>query len=566
MLRDVPARLFLCILSFLGASPLLAVELAAVSPPAQRLQLGGPQLALLEDPEAAMTVAQVEAAWVEGRFEVSEQPLLNRGTTDAAYWIRLQLNNPTEHPSALLLSHDYAPVDDVRLYAADATGVFEEWVAGDSMTPLPLRPRTRLPVFDLTLAAGASQVLYLRVASTSNMNLELSVWPPALFDAQESRLSMTYGVLFGAIAATVLYLLYAARLAREPNALLLAAYLSAYGAYLSFLNGFPSLWLPQGLLAHVNTLHLVSLGLLFGLGAMFYRRFLQLATYGPKFDRVVAVLQWLGFMVVLTPVLPLPLVGLILLIVAGPGPLLTTAYAIYLWYKRREFAAVFAVGWAVAHLSSLLGTLRVSGVLPNTDLLLHLPAVGCAVACAFFTWAIARRVAAERMHAYTDYLTGLANRRRFALQGEIEFDRARRYGRSLSLLLVDVDHFKRVNDTWGHGFGDRVLQNVAEQCSSQSRDSDLVARIGGEEFAILLVETDLDAARQIAERLLKAQAEAAVDGHSVTVSIGVAEQSLSDDNFQSLLQRSDDALYSAKRTGRNKLCLAPAAEQLSAPA
>jgi diguanylate cyclase (GGDEF)-like protein len=543
-----------CIL-LLGCGTALASApgIAPVTVSGQPTQLDGLQIALLEDPDGTLEIEDVKHAWAEGRFELSSSPLLNRGTTNSAFWARVELLNPHAVPRHVILSHDYAPMDDIRLYVEEENSVLVQRVAGDSVVPQPAGPGARLAAFELAVPPGASLPLYARIATTSNMSLEFSLWPPQQFHWREARINMVYGLLFGGIAATILYLLYAARLAREPNALLLAAYLAAFGCYLAFLNGFPSLWLPVALLPHVNTLHLASLGLLFGFGAMFYRRFLQLATYGPKFDRVVGVLQWLGFAIVLSPVLPAAVMGACLAIVAGAGPLLTTGYAFYMWYQRREFADIFAIGWTLAHASSLAGTLRVAGVLPNSDLLLHLPAAGCAVACGFFTWAIARRVARERAYAYTDFLTGLANRRRFERDGDIEFDRARRYARALSLLVVDVDHFKRVNDTRGHSFGDRVLQNVALKCQQLSRDSDLAARIGGEEFALLLIETGMDDARRIGRRLLEAQAAADVDGESITVSIGVATLTPEDRDFQSLYERADEALYSAKRGGRNQL-------------
>lgn len=565
MPRNAIIRLWLACILLPGCGPLLASEpgLAPVIVSDRPIHLDGLHIAVLEDPDGALAVSAVHGAWAQGRFERSPTPLLNRGTTNSVYWTRLTLSNPHAGSRRVILSHDYAPTDDVRLYVLQDNGDIVSMIGGDSVRPDPAAPRTRLAAFDLELPPGALLPVYVRTATTSNMNLELSLWPPRQFHWRESRINMAYGALFGAIAATILYLLYAARLAREPNALLLAAYLGAFACYLAFLNGFASPWLPGALLPHVNSLHLASLGLLFGFGALFYRRFLQLATYGPKFDRVVALLQWLGFAIVLSPLLPAALVGACLAIVAGPGPLLTTAYAFYMWYQRREFADVFAIGWTLAHLSSLAGTLRVAGVLPNSDLLLHLPAAGCAVACGFFTWAIARRVASERAYAYTDFLTGLANRRRFERDGAIEFDRARRYGRSLSLLVVDVDHFKRVNDTRGHSFGDRVLQRVGQTCQQLSRDSDLAARIGGEEFALLLIETGQHDARLIARRLLEAQAAADVDGESITVSIGVATLNAEDRNFQSLFDRADEALYSAKRGGRNQLQVDTAAPDLS---
>jgi diguanylate cyclase (GGDEF)-like protein len=537
--------MLLCVASLQAAEP------AAITALNERVRIAPAQLAVLEDASGSLSYEQAVTAWDNGEFAAPEIDSLNQGITDSAYWARLQIINPDPTPRRVILSHDYAPTDVVQLYLESGAG--RVLVAGDSVSLPPGTVRTRIAAFELELAPSASQVVYLRVATQSNLNLELSLWPPAQFQWHEQLVGLAYGVLFGGIVVTVLYLLFAVQLAREPNALLLAAYLTSYGLYLAFLNGFPSVWLPSTLLVYINTLHLVSLGLLFGFGAMFYRRYLLLASRYLWVDRIVAVLQWLGFAVMFSPVLPAGALGLIMALVTGVGPIFTIGFAFYLWYRRQPHASVFALGWAIAHVSSMLGTLRVVGYLPNSDLLLHLPALGCAVAFAFFTWSIGYRLSVERVQAYTDFLTGLANRRMFSIQGEMEYDRARRYGHSLSLALLDVDHFKKVNDTWGHPFGDRVLCRLAEHCRSATRASDLVARIGGEEFAILLVETPIAEARAIAERLRLAQMSESLEGREITVSLGISELLPDDRGIEDLLKRADAALYRAKGAGRNRV-------------
>lgn len=160
--------------------------------------------------------------------------------------------------------------------------------------------------------------------------------------------------------------------------------------------------------------------------------------------------------------------------------------------------------------------------------------------------------------ATTDALTGLTNRRHFYEQGVREVNRCRRYGHPLSSIMVDVDNFKRINDTHGHRMGDRVLQRVAELCRGGLRDSDLVCRYGGDEFAILLPETDLDRAMQTAERLRSTLAEARIGSASgdveMTGSFGVAALADSgNDTLETLLERADASLYDAKRGGRDRV-------------
>ena len=173
------------------------------------------------------------------------------------------------------------------------------------------------------------------------------------------------------------------------------------------------------------------------------------------------------------------------------------------------------------------------------------------------------REANKRLEELTrsDPLTGLANRRHFDELKEVEFRRAQRLGQPLSVLMCDVDFFKRYNDTYGHALGDQCLQAVAGTLKSVfARAGELVARMGGEEFAVLLPGCDANNARKAAERLRQAMATLAmkhanspVAAH-VTLSIGVAQfDPETTDRFDQLLQRADQALYRAKSQGRDRI-------------
>ncbi|MBL8247815.1 MAG: diguanylate cyclase [Candidatus Competibacter sp.] len=162
----------------------------------------------------------------------------------------------------------------------------------------------------------------------------------------------------------------------------------------------------------------------------------------------------------------------------------------------------------------------------------------------------------ERL-ATTDGLTGLTNRRRLFEHLEQEVYRARRYGTALSLILFDIDHFKRINDNWGHAAGDCVLREIAHEAHRLLRKADTAGRYGGEEFVVLLPETDLAEAMLLAHRLNRQISHMVITPEhsspiSVTVSVGVAEIA-PDESGEDLIQRADQALYRAKREGRNRV-------------
>ncbi|MDP3227751.1 MAG: sensor domain-containing diguanylate cyclase [Acidovorax sp.] len=160
------------------------------------------------------------------------------------------------------------------------------------------------------------------------------------------------------------------------------------------------------------------------------------------------------------------------------------------------------------------------------------------------------------LQARTDALTGLLNRRGFETQMAFGLAMAQRSGRPLSLITVDVDHFKRVNDTYGHEAGDEVLRRLARTLQERLRGSDVVARFGGEEFVVMLPDTDLAGAQAIAQALVQAMADQQdpVVG-TITVSAGVASMRGLQDKATDILRRGDAALYQAKGQGRNRVCV-----------
>jgi len=173
---------------------------------------------------------------------------------------------------------------------------------------------------------------------------------------------------------------------------------------------------------------------------------------------------------------------------------------------------------------------------------------------------LGRRADQLRELATHDALTGLANRGAFERRLEDEIFRAVRYGTSLSLLLIDVDGLKQINDRFGHAGGDRTLKQIGETLAGAARRSDLAARVGGDEFAILAPETPAPEARELAERVraLIAALEPLSDGMKASVSIGVADlDGIDEGRAEKLLNAADEELYAAKAAGKNRTSQRP---------
>jgi diguanylate cyclase (GGDEF)-like protein len=163
----------------------------------------------------------------------------------------------------------------------------------------------------------------------------------------------------------------------------------------------------------------------------------------------------------------------------------------------------------------------------------------------------------ERL-ACLDGMTGLNNRRHFMALAEMEWSRFKRYGRPLALLMIDIDFFKSINDRYGHDAGDEVIKTVADVLQKHKRSSDIVARMGGEEFALLLPEASLESAVAAGDRFRRLLADCHFDTGEdrlqVTISIGAAACHPETCGMEQLLKEADVALYEAKRSGRNRVC------------
>jgi diguanylate cyclase (GGDEF)-like protein len=156
--------------------------------------------------------------------------------------------------------------------------------------------------------------------------------------------------------------------------------------------------------------------------------------------------------------------------------------------------------------------------------------------------------------AFTDHLTGLANRRRFERQLEREVGRVLRFDHPFSLLMIDIDNFKNINDTFGHDAGDDVIRRISRVLREETRGIDLAARIGGEEFAVVLVETNRKAGIEVAERLrVVIKALETPSGARITASFGVAECPTDAQTAPEIFKAADVALYRAKRNGRDQV-------------
>ena len=331
------------------------------------------------------------------------------------------------------------------------------------------------------------------------------------------------------------------------------------GAFAAMLIGARGI-LPDWLTLVIGNLVLISGVSLFSMGT---RRFFDMETRFRVFAGIVGVmfvpLAWYSF-VEPNYSIRLQLACVVLAAIIGE----------HAWLMHRRGGGSFAARFTqiTLTLQTMILVLRASssGTLGGSaDLFLQSPMQAIYIssyAVTMLTLSIGViLLATERLRNDLEYLathdmmTGTLNRRAIVESAERELARCRRHGHVMSLLMMDLDHFKKINDTYGHLVGDRVLKEFTGKVSALLRLPDQFGRYGGEEFLLLLPDTGREAAAVVADRICKAAAESKAP--TCTVSIGLATATLIDADIDSLLARADDALYRAKAGGRNQVVLAP---------
>ncbi|MCW8126600.1 diguanylate cyclase [Microbulbifer halophilus] len=542
------------LLCLFGAADAAALT---VSPDLQSTSLI-PELRLLEDPGGELDFNRVRSPAYRDRLKPWNRAAANFGYSRSAYWVAFTLRNPTDESVSLLIRQDYPLIDYLDFWGQDAGGNWQRIATGDRR-PFHNRPLAlRDFVFPVTLPARSERTYYLRYASQGSLNIGLSVSREHAFLARLGLEQLLLGIYYGGFLVLVLYNLFLFIAVRDRAYIYYMAYALSYGLYFAVINGiaFQFAWPDNPWLANWSLIVLVALSLLFA--TRFAREVCAAAILAPRTDRLARAVQFVlillgaiaplaGYRIVVTAVTMIALAVGVLLLAMGSISMLRGSVS----------ARYFMLGWATLIASVIIYVVKTFGWLPHNGYTHNAFQVAALVEMVLLSLALGARVRLIRKRGYIDQLSGLYNRRFFEEQLSREFDLAGRSGTPLSLLMMDLDHFKDINDRHGHHQGDLVIHGIGQLIRNQVRKPVTACRYGGEEFAILLPRTDLAQSRVLAERLVRKVAELEPNGMPLTISAGVAD--LENNGFSApvqLLQAADTALYRAKQAGRNRVVTA----------
>lgn len=543
------------------------------------------------------------AAAARFRPAVSAEVDVNFGYSASAYWLALPLRLAPDAPAQWLLEIGYSSLDRVEVYVPRQEGGFDMRTAGD-LQPFAERPFPhRNLVFPLELAPGKSQIVYLKVASQGNLTIPATLWQ---HDALHRHDQMNYALLsvyYGMLFALGLYNLLLYFAVRHQVFVAYVAFVFCMTIGQASMNGFGNQFLWPAWPAWGNVALPSGMAATGFFGALFTRLFLETRKNFPRLDRIILACTAAFAFAALSPALLSYQFAAIFTSITG---LVFSAVAVaggtYCLLRRHPGAHYFLIAWTLLLAGVAVLAMRNMGWLPTTTLTLYSMQIGSALEMLLLSFALADRISAIRrekelarqslidvLHrseqelesrvagrtlaletanvqlrekerelehmARHDPLTGLANRIFFNDRIEHAIARVRRSKGGMTLLLIDLDGFKEINDAHGHAVGDQLLVNIAARLTECMRETDTVARLGGDEFVVMLEDLhDRGEAAQVAEKLIRVigQPVALAPGAvRVSASIGIAHFPLDGSDPQQLLKHADEAMYAAKAAGRN---------------
>ena len=548
--------LFILLFSgFIHAAPLILTEV-----PEESL---GKQTYFLVEEGTRLTLSEAILSRTQNEFQKRQQAALNFGIGSRPVWLHLNVNNPTDAALSFRLTLGTTWIDQLDVAIFDASQQTHQWRTGDAQPATnQLIPAKGFAVTH-SFPPGNSDI-YIRAETVDPLLLTITLTHIDDIRASDQWSQHGYGFMYGYLCALIAYNMMLYTGLRKRSYLYYLLYLSSFIltnlAYTG--HGFAWLWPESTLMQRYMILVLMVLYSCCGL--IFAARFLSLSQWAPR------LLRWIrGYIIIGTCLIGLAVLlhaHLFAVIVAFSVIALFTMIMVLLGSlalaRQQPVAGYFLSAALFGMLGTAITTLAVLGWIPFTPLTFHSVDLGILIEATLLAMALTHQVR-EQQNARTraehmarhDPLTGLLNRRGFHDLAHTIWSNAVRKQRTISIIMIDIDHFKQINDKFGHTTGDQVLIDISQILTAKCRAGDLLARWGGEEFIILLPETPQDQARILAERIRTSVEAININfrqSHiTTTVSLGLAEYSAKQ-TLNELIHQADKHLYLAKEKGRNQ--------------
>lgn len=547
-----------CVFSiFILNSPGIAASSLALTTPvhideAFKEQLLTHHLQLLEDPSKQLSIDDIRQGKYPGEFTSPGRNGSNLSFTRSAWWVKISLINGSAHEHTIILRQAYPLIDYLDVWE-NSNIQWQHHQTGDRLPFAQRSIRYHDFLFPLTLIPHSETTVYLRYESEGAMDIALSASSAIELIQNVSTEQFAYGVYYGGFLVLVVYNFFIFIVVRDKAFLYYLLYILSFGLYMSANDGFfYQMIMPESPnLANFFLLILLGLSLLFA--TQFSRHILTIQQFSRKLDlAAVSMICILGLVTFSSIFLPYAMVVVTLAALTLLVMPLIFIMGIARLCSGYPPARYFMLAWSTFIFGIMVYMVKVFGYFPRTFFTENIFQIGSLIEMVLLSLALSSRVNELKKQSHTDALTEIPNRRMFDGMLQQEFARTLRNGQPFSLLMIDIDHFKKFNDLYGHSQGDRILKNVAAQLRSLIRKPMMPFRFGGEEFAVVLPRTSEKDACIIAERLRQHISSKLIGRHQITVSIGLAcQENKRFKELNDLLNAADEALYAAKDAGRN---------------
>ena len=560
----------------------------------------GMHLSYFEDVDGRVTLQDILSGESGHSFTPSQKEVPSLSFTASVYWFQLDLINQSSPIAHWLLESQYPLLDRINVYLVYPDERVVTYRGGDKLPFEQRAVKHQNVMFKVPLAMGERVRIFMKVRTESSMQLPLVLRSPDSLLKKDHEEQLIVGIYYGILLAMLLYNLLIFAAIRDITYLYYVSYLVTWILFQMSISGlaFEYLWPDNPSWGNKATpffLACANLG-----GILFARSLLQTKVNTPTFNRllqfasafcvVIALLALFASYTIAIKIGTVVSLMVVMLVVS------TGIWSLKIGLRQARY---FLLAWSALLLGITLYVLKTFGVIPSTIVTEYCLQIGATFEVILLSFALAHRMRIlkednERMlaetaetlerrvqertqeldeallglsHAnnklqeinHTDGLTGISNRAYFNEEFEFEWQRAMRTRSPIGLLMLDIDHFKRFNDTYGHLVGDACLKLVAQTIKRMiNRPADRCYRYGGEEFAVVLPHTDHAGSLFIAETICRAieALEFTFEGRHIpiTISIGVCSMLPERDApHEILISQADQALYQAKREGRNRV-------------
>ena len=527
---------------------------------------------MVED-EDEISLQQAVQSYRRDAFRPVGKPVAGFGLNPHGVWLRIEVVNPTDRTLHRRLTVETPWLSRVDFYRLQNEQLLAEYQTGIARPLSSRQSDHRLFVFEQDYAPGNSTI-YLRLQTHEPMILPVSFSDPVHAEKRDTLSAYGYGMLYGIISGLMLFNLMLYFSIRQQRYLYYVLYLAMYLYNNISFTGHGYFYLWQDASVFQQWTDSLSITLYATAGVLFALSFLHTREAFPRLYRYtltgVALICTLQLLFIIGGMhMASVKTGMLYLMLFS---LLTFGYAILSYRKGYKDAAYYMAASIATLVAAAITPLSVLDIIPFSTFTFHAGEIAVAFDSILLSIALASQIRhaqyekrqAQKL-ARTDILTRLNNRLAFDEISKQIWIETKQNDSDLCFIMLDIDHFKEINDRYGHSAGDAVLKNVSSMLTKIVREDDVLVRWGGEEFAILLPGSSMQQAIKLAARIRKAIENLGIkaEGHLIetTVSLGVACREHETRSMDELFATADERLYRAKQEGRNRVCAGEAANR-----